>query len=235
MILRWLISFSLAAAFASAATVSGTVALLDSRDPAVRGRKDFSGVIVWLEPVAGATPVRGSGRAQIVQKNKRFTPHILAVQAGTTVDFPNFDPIFHNAFSNFEGKVFDVGLYAPGTTRGVRFDRPGFVRVFCNIHPQMSAIIGVLNTAHFATSNAAGRFQIPNVPPGEYKLQVWHERATPATLDALAQRLVVAEAPVSAQAISISESGYLPIPHKNKFGKDYPPDTDGGMYPGAKK
>ena len=236
MILRWLISFSLAAAFANAATVSGTVSLVDSRDPGVRGRKDFSGVVVWLEPVSGTpAPMRASTRAQIVQKNKRFTPHILAVPAGAVVDFPNYDPIFHNAFSNFEGKVFDVGLYAPGTTRGVRFDRPGFVRVFCNIHPQMSAIIAVLNTPYFDTSQADGRYQIPNVAPGEYRLNVWHERATPATLQALSHKVVVGDAPVSAPAISISESGYLPIPHKNKYGKEYPPNSEGSMYPGAKK
>jgi plastocyanin len=235
MILRWLISFSLAIAFASAATVSGTVSLLDSRDPAVRGRKDFSGVVVWLEPVGvTAMPPRVPGRAQIVQKHKRFTPHILAIPAGTTVDFPNYDPIFHNAFSNFEGKVFDVGLYAPGTTRGVRFERAGFVRVFCNIHPQMSAIIIVLNTPYFATSQVDGKYQIANVPPGEYRLQVMHERATQSTLEALTRHVTVGEGPVNVPAMSISESGYLPIPHKNKYGKEYPPAEE-GMYPGAKK
>jgi plastocyanin len=235
MILRWLISFSLAAVLANCATVSGTFTLLDSRDPAVRGRKDFSGVVVWLEPVSGTAPVRPSTKAQIIQRNKRFTPHILAIPAGGTVDFPNYDPIFHNAFSNFEGKVFDVGLYAPGSTRAVRFDRPGIVRVFCNIHPQMSAVIAVLNTAYFATTPASGAYQILNVPPGEYRLQVWHERATAATLEALARRVAVGDAPVVVPSISISESGYLPVPHKNKYGKDYPAAADDGMYPGAKK
>ena len=89
---------------------------------------------------------RPAAHAQIVQKNKKFSPHILAVTTGTTVDFPNNDPIFHNAFSNFEGKVFDIGLYPPGTSKSVRLDRPGVVRVFCNIHPTMSAIIAVLST-----------------------------------------------------------------------------------------
>ncbi|HYP07996.1 MAG TPA: carboxypeptidase regulatory-like domain-containing protein [Bryobacteraceae bacterium] len=236
MILRSVIAFSLAACFAaSAANVSGTVTLLDSRDPAVRGRKDFSGVVVWLEPVSGSASVRPSPRAQIIQKNKRFTPHILAIAAGTTVDFPNFDPIFHNAFSNFEGKVFDVGLYAPGASRAVRFDRPGIVRVFCNIHPHMSAIIAVVNTPHFATSQTDGRYQIANVPAGEYRLQVMHERATQETLDRLARRVVITDGAFTISPIEISESGYLPVPHKNKYGKPYPPNADDGPYPGAKK
>src|SRR5436190_17408717 len=110
MISRWLISFSLAVsssslAIVNGATVAGSISLSDSRDPAVRSAKDFSGVVVWLEAVGGTiAPVsRLPLRAQILQKNKRFIPHILAVQTGTTVDFPNYDPIFHNAFSNFEG------------------------------------------------------------------------------------------------------------------------------------
>jgi plastocyanin len=229
MILRWLISFSLGLP-ALAGTVSGSVSLTDSKT------KDFSGVVMWLDPIAGPPVLpRPSGHAQILQKNKTFSPHILVVTTGTTVDFPNNDPIFHNAFSNFEGKVFDIGLYPPGTSRSVRLDRPGVVRVFCNIHPTMSAVIAVVSTPYFATSRKDGRFQIANVPPGEYTLHVMHERATPATLDALTRRVTVHEAAVTIPALSISESGYLPLPHKNKYGKDYPPVTEDSFYPGARK
>jgi plastocyanin len=229
MILRWLISFSLGLP-AFAGTVSGRVSLTDSKT------KDFSGVVIWLEPIAGPAALpRPTAHAQILQKNKTFSPHILVVTTGTTVDFPNNDPIFHNAFSNFEGKVFDIGLYPPGTSKSVRLDRPGVVRVFCNIHPTMSAVIAVLSTPYFATSRKDGRFQIANVPPGEYTLHVMHERATPATLDALTRRVTVHEAAVMIPGLSISESGYLPLPHKNKYGKDYPPVTDDAFYPGARK
>ena len=100
----------------------------------------------------------------MVQKDKTFTPHILAVPVGATVDFPNFDPIFHNAFSNYDGQVFDVGLYPPGTSRSVRFSRPGVVRVFCNIHASMSAVIAVLATPYFDTSKRDGKFEIRDVP-----------------------------------------------------------------------
>ena len=192
--------------------------------------------MVWLDPVNGPpTLPRPAAHAQILQKNKKFSPHILAVTTGTTVDFPNDDPIFHNAFSNFEGKVFDIGLYPPGTSKSVRLDRPGVVRVFCNIHPTMSAIIAVLSTPYFAISKPNGRFEIDSVPPGEYTLHVMHERATPATLDALTRRLTVHETGVNIPLLSISESGYLPLLHKNKYGKDYPPAAEDSFYPGAKK
>jgi hypothetical protein len=239
MILRWLIVSSIATTIATttaaAGTVSGSVTLLDSRDPGVRARKDFSGVVVWLEPVSGHAPVRPLPRTQIIQKNKRFTPHILAITAGTTVDFPNYDPIFHNAFSNFEGKVFDVGLYPPRTSRSVVFDRPGIVRVFCNIHPQMSAVIAVLSTPYFAVTQADGRYEIPNVPVGEYRLQLMHERATPDTLQKVARRVTKSESALSIPPILISEAGYLPVPHKNKYGKDYPKKIEDTPYPGARK
>jgi plastocyanin len=227
---RWRISFSLTVLQAFAATVAGRVSLTDSKS------KDFSGVVVWLDPVNGPPVLpRPAGHAQILQKNKKFSPHILAVTTGTIVDFPNNDPIFHNAFSNFEGKVFDIGLYPPGTSKSVRLDRPGVVRVFCNIHPTMSAIVAVLSTPYFAISKADGRFQIADVPPGEYTLHVMHERATPATLDGLARRVTVHDDLVNLPVLAISESGSLPQMHKNKYGKDYPPVAEDSFYPGAKK
>lgn len=241
MILRWLISFSLAVwiscVVASGASVTGSVSLIDSRDPTVRSGKNFSGVVVWLEPVGNAAiiAVRTPSRAEVDQKNKKFIPHILAIPVGSTVDFPNSDPIFHNAFSNFEGKVFDIGLYAPGTSRSVRFDRPGVVRVFCNIHPTMSAVIVVLNTPYFAETNRDGQYQIPNVPAGEYILRLFHERASASTIESLVRRVNVRDNAAVISPIAISESGFLPLRHKNKYGKEYPPAEEDSFYPGAKK
>jgi plastocyanin len=222
----------------SAGTVSGRVELRDSQDAAVRKHGDFSGVVIWLEPVSGSprsTPP-SSGVARMVQKDKTFTPHVLPIRVGASVEFPNFDPIFHNAFSNYNGQLFDVGLYPPGTSRKVPFSRPGIVRVFCNIHATMSAVIVVLNTPYFESTQKNGGFQLRDVPAGDYVLKVFHERATQSTLDALTRRITVGEAGTALPAISISESGYILIPHHNKYGHDYAdaPD-DGGVYPAVRK
>jgi plastocyanin len=209
-----------------AGTVTGQVELTNSSDSEVKKRGDFSGVVVWLSPLDDSSIHLVRKHVQMVQKDKRFTPHILAISAGTSVDFPNFDPIFHNAFSNFDGQIFDIGLYAPGSSRSVRFDRPGIVRVFCNIHPSMSAIIVVVDSPYFTTTDEAGNFSIPNVLPGTYELHFFHERATPETLDQLVQRVSVTQATTDLGHISISETGYLPVAHKNKYGRDYPPNAD---------
>jgi plastocyanin len=208
--------------------------LADSRDPGVRKHKDYSGVVVWLDG-AGPPPAGPVKTVQMVQKNKRFTPHVLAIQVGTTVDFPNYDPIFHNAFSNFSGQPFDVGLYPPGTSQKVRFHREGVVRVFCNIHPTMSAVIVVLKTPYFAVTSRSGAFAIEPAPPGEYTLRVFHERSSEATLKALERKLTVPPGGIELPPIRISESGYIQTPHKNKYGLDYPPVPDERVgYPGGR-
>ena len=127
----------------------------------------------------------------MLQKDKTFSPHVLAVEAGSVVDFPNADPIFHNAFSSYSGQVFDIGLYPPGTTRSLRFARQGVVRVFCNIHSSMSAVIVVLDSPYFATTKRDGAFEILDVPPGDYQLTVFHERASEATLQGLQRKVTV--------------------------------------------
>ena len=235
MTLRWLICFSLAALTLGAATVSGRVELRDSRDPAVRNRKDFSGVVIALKPLEGSAPLAGDKHAVMLQKDKTFSPHVLAVEAGSVVDFPNADPIFHNAFSSYSGQVFDIGLYPPGTTRSLRFAREGVVRVFCNIHSSMSAVIVVLGSPYFATTKRDGAFEISDVPPGDYQLNVFHERASEATLEGLKRKVTVGPDGASLAGLMISEGGYLSIPHKNKYGHEYPPGSgDQATYPGKK-
>jgi plastocyanin len=228
MTLLWRICFSLLLAIAvDAASVKGSVRLENSRDASVTRRNDHSGVVLWLVPAAGvpARPPRVA-KATIVQKDKTFTPHILAVEVGATVSFPNDDPIFHNAFSSYDGRIFDLGLYPPGTTRAVKFDRPGIVRVFCNIHSTMSAVIVVTPGPWLAITGPGGDFEIDDVPPGEYTLHVFHERATPETLSALRRQIKAAGHKIDLGRISISEAGYLPLPHKNKYGSDYGPEPD---------
>jgi hypothetical protein len=232
---RWLTFFSVLPL--GAATLTGRVELRDSRDPAVRNRGDYSGVVLSLTRLKGppaAPPI--PPHFTILQKDKSFTPHVLAIPVGSFVDFPNADPIFHNAFSSYSGQVFDIGLYPPGSTRSVRFTRAGVVRVFCNIHSSMSAMIVVLATPYFAITRRDGWFEIPNVPPGEYDLSVRHERATETALETLGRKVAVSQEALALPPIVISEAGYLPIPHKNKYGHDYPPESDGHLtYPRNKK
>jgi len=230
------LALACAAMPAGASVVSGSVRLTDSLNPEVRKRQDYSGVVVWLEPLAPVrvAAARPPAPARMEQRGKRFIPHVIAIQAGASVEFPNFDPIFHNAFSSFSGQIFDLGLYPPGTSRTITFTRTGIVRVFCNIHPTMSAVIVVMRGPWLAVTNAAGAFAIKDVPPGEYTLHVFHERSTAETLGSLQSRITVGEADFALRPISISETGYLEAPHQNKYGHDYPPVPDEGGYQGAR-
>lgn len=225
----------LTAAAAFGASVLGQVKVVSSQDPNVRKHLDYSGIVIWLEPLSGTPVTTASTRkVEMVQKNKKFTPHILPIAVGTTVDFPNYDPIFHNAFSNYDGQLFDVGLYPPGTSRSVTFKRAGVVRVFCNIHPAMSAIILVVNSPYFGVTDTTGVYEIHSVPAGRYRLHVFHERATEDTLASLSRVIEVADGPTSIPLITVSESGFLPRGHKNKYGMSYPPASDGRPYAGEK-
>jgi plastocyanin len=205
-----------------AGTVRGDVQLLS--DASAKRQRDFSGVAVWLSG-SGKSGIRPRKHVQMLQKDKTFTPHVLVIETGTTVDFPNLDPIFHNAFSNFNGQIFDLVLYPPGSSKSVTFRRPGIVRVFCNIHPSMSAIIVVVNSSYFATTDEDGKFTIADVAPGTYQVHFFYERATPDKLEQLTAPLTVSNGPSEVQTVSISETGYLPVPHKNKYGRDYAPDA----------
>jgi len=220
---------------ATAGSLTGEVELTNSKDPNVRKHRDYSGVIIWLEPLDRPAPASPPKHVQMLQKDKQFLPHVIAIPVGNTVDFPNLDPIFHNAFSNFSGQPFDVGLYAPRTSRSWTFKSPGLVRVFCNIHSTMSAVIAVLNTPYFAVTQAGGQYTIANVPAGEYHLHLFHERALPENLKFLERRITVPETGLNMPLISISETGFIPAPHMNKFGKEYPPGGSEGTYPGAPK
>lgn len=214
---------------AASATVTGQVMVVAKQEG--RGLSDSQKTVVWLSPRDQSASVAPSSmHARMLQKNKHFEPHILPVEVGTQVDFPNLDPIFHNAFSSFDGQVFDIGLYPPGSSRSIHFRREGLVRVFCNIHPAMSAVIVVLATPYFAVTERNGRYTLQNVPDGEYKLHFFYERATPETLDAITRTVTVASSVTDLGEVKISEAGYIPTPHKNKYGHDYPPDNTTGYH-----
>jgi plastocyanin len=227
-------AFILTAGSLSGATVSGTVVLKDSHVQAVSRGKDFSGVVISAEPVNAAPPPAAPVHVTMLQKGKTFTPHILPAAVGTMVDFPNSDPVFHNVFSSYDGQIFDLGLYPPGTSRSLRLTRAGVLRVFCNIHPAMSAIILALNTPYFTKTAKDGSWAL-TLPPGTYSLSVFHERATDRELAGLVHRIVVPGEGLRLQPITISEASYLVVPHKNKYGRDYgPPPDDEIFYPGPR-
>ena len=195
--------------------------------------KDASQAVVWLNPVAGATletPRQDASKIpQLVQKNKSFQPSLLVIPVGGKVEFPNHDPFFHNVFSLFEGKRFDLGLYESGTSRFVQFDKPGISYIFCNIHAEMSAVIIALNTPYYAISNARGEISIPNVPPGRYELQVFHTSVPPENLRTITREITVAPGDTSLGTLTLTESNLEA--HKNKYDRDYDtPNPDNPAY-----
>ncbi len=131
--------------------------------------------VVYLESAPRGAFEREEARAVMNQQDQTFVPHVLAITAGTTVEFPNSDPYFHNVFSLSRTQPFDLGRYAAGRSKSVRFDHPGVVQVFCDIHSHMSAYIPVSAHRYFAVTDAEGRYRIGNVPPGTYTLVAWHE------------------------------------------------------------
>jgi plastocyanin len=211
-----------------AAELKGQVELTNSKELTVRRNRDYAGVILWLEPVGHSAPAPAPKRVEMKQQDKTFKPHVVAIPVGGAVDFPNLDPVFHNAFSNFAGQPFDLPLYAPGTTKSATFRRPGIVRVFCQIHSQMSAIIAVVDTPWYAVTPESGQFRIDNIPPGEYQLHIFHERALPDNLRFLERVITIPDGGLTLPLISISETGYIPAPHLDKHGKPYPPKGDYG-------
>jgi hypothetical protein len=202
----------------SSLLLAGVTTHVTVTDPGAK-RQDNSGVVLWLEPVGGTVPGGIGQPSSMLHKNKTFVPHVIAIRTGTKVLFPNRDPFFHNAFSNYDGQVFDIGLHAPGTTREFTFKRPGIVRVFCNIHPTMSAVIVVVDTPYFAVSDAAGTLALPDVPAGEYRMHVFHERVAPAALRTLERSVSL---PGTIPPLTLSAAGSLETPHLNKLGKPYP-------------
>jgi hypothetical protein len=164
------------------------------------------------------------------QKNKMFEPHLLVVTKGSTVEFPNSDPWFHNVFSLFNGKRFDLGLYEAGTSRTVHFDREGISYIFCNIHPEMSAIVVVLASPYFGVTQKNGDFEIADVPPGRYTLHLWNEHAQPSALNSLSRELQVAGTHDSLGELRL-RMDVASSTHKNKYGQDYePPSPNNPVY-----
>lgn len=216
-------------AFAQGTTVKAHV-VIEVPKRGLHGQPQDSNAVLWLTPAKGLarslTRAQNSGpRPQLVQKNKQFVPHVIAVEVGSVVDFPNHDPFFHNVFSLFNGKRFDLGLYEAGSTRSVHFDRAGICYIFCNIHPQMSAIVVVVDTPYFAVSNRKGEVVIPDVPPGVYKMGLWAEHCSPENLKEASRELTVGADAESLGIIRLEWSRDLVMVHPNKYGRKYDPEV----------
>jgi plastocyanin len=203
-----------------------------AQDATLRGRVDVlhsskreSGnaeVVIWLTPAQPIAPAHVNG-VRLVQKNKRFTPHVVAVTAGSEVEFPNQDSFFHDVFSIYRGKPFDLGLYESGTSRKVRFSQPGVSYIFCNIHPEMSATVIVLTTPYFAITARDGSFQVNHLTPGHYRMEVWYEQASDSELAALARDVEIVSGDNTPAVLTLHSSD-APKDHVNKYGQQYSPD-----------
>lgn len=214
--------FTLLSSPAVGGVVEGRVALTRAGTPL----PDASNAIVWLEAVhAGGGPAAAHG--EMKSEQKKFAPRAIVVRKNGTVEFPNADAIYHNVFSVSGANRFDLGLYRSGVSKEKKFEDPGLVRVYCNIHPQMVGFVMVVDSDFATVTGPDGSFHFQGVPSGTRVLKVWHEEAgetqVPVTLHG------ESEAPLT---IRLDVTNYKPLPHKNKYGKDYPPGagTDDERY-----
>jgi plastocyanin len=207
LMLAWPVS--LAAADAAGSTLAGTLSLVE-RGAAVNEAAD---AVVWFVPsshVAPAAPVR----AEIMTRERRFSPRVTVVPVGSDVWFPNSDPILHNVFSVSAGNRFDLGLYRKGPGKSARITKAGLVRVYCNVHQAMSAFVLALDTPYVTRPAADGRFLLDGLPPGEGTLFVWHERA-----ELLSRAVTLPHEAALAVTVEVRAAGA--IEHLDKNGRPY--------------
>ncbi len=210
---------ALAAGELAAASVSGRVAFVTKRGQ----HPIVDETVVWLEPVGSTHAGRRSAATfTMTTRGKTLIPHVLLIPTGSTVNFPNHDPISHNLFSLSTGNDFDLGLYRAGTGKAHTFNTAGIVNVYCNVHPNMSAVIHVMATPYYGFVQRDSTFSLFDVQPGRYDAVVWNEIGGTA-------RLGPVEVPAGGVAnlsISLDSRGERATGHLNKFGKPYPPPAD---------
>jgi plastocyanin len=192
------------------AQVSGRVTVTDLGGKAA---PDIGNAVIYLE---GRGPRGAAVKVDMALDARSFTPRVIVVPVGSTVNFPNHDPFNHNVFSLSDPNSFDLGLYGRGEAGSHRFRRAGLVRVYCNIHPRMSGFILVVDNLYYAQPGADGSYTIENVTPGTYTLHVWHERAAEVT-----RAITVPEGGLTGQDVTFDASGYQYVQHKNKYGQEY--------------
>ena len=215
--LGWLAGSGLAA---QAGRVSGHITILEKDN---KPSSDLGDAVVYLEGHGVAAP---AARFEITISDKTFSPHVLVVPVGSTLAFPNHDPFNHNVFSVSDSNGFDLGLYGRGEGKSVTLKSPGLVRVFCNVHPRMAALVQVMATHHFAQPGADGLFTITGVEPGSYRLHVWHERAPIEVV----KDVTIGPQGLADIQITLNARGFRVQPHKNKYGRDYPTNAGRERY-----
>ena len=205
----------------AAADISGRVELY-AGGAALRASESAEAV-VYYRPRGGARASPATEPFVMVTKRKQFVPRVLPVPVGSTVRFPNEDPILHNAFSTSADNAFDTGQYGQGPGAAHTFAKPGLVKVYCNVHHSMFGTILVLDTPFFTRPDAEGRFVIPNVPDGSGELVVYHDRAMPG-------RQAYSTAEPREIAVRLDLNKRKVPPHMNKFGKPYRPASSSNGY-----
>ena len=214
---------------ARAELVEVTAHLVEVHQARMRKEKNSQSppAVLWLQPLQGEdrdAVLVPHGRFILLQKNKMFSPHLLVVPVGSVVLFPNKDPFFHNVFSLFDGKRFDLGLYEAGSTREVTFSHEGVSYIFCNIHTEMSAVVLALATPFYSIADTNGVFHLRGVPQGEYELHVWIEGEQQPLLDRLTKKVRVSPGSSNLGEIQLEAAPSTAGKHLNKFGQPYHPD-----------
>jgi hypothetical protein len=179
--------------------------------------------VIWLEPLARTPllPFSPHGHYTLLQKNRAFIPHLQVIPVGTVVQFPNADPFFHNVFSLFNGKRFDLGLYEAGSSKSVTFSREGVSYIFCNIHPEMSAIVLALSTPLYAVASENDSFVLRSIPTGDYNMHLWIEGVPLPVLDNLTRLVHLPARTVDLGTLSVATMPGDLGNHTNEFGNSY--------------
>jgi plastocyanin len=201
--------------------VSGRIIILEKDN---KPSPDLGDAVLYLEGSALTAAVARPVTVEIAITDKTYAPHVVVVPVGSAVRFPNHDPFNHNVFSLSEPNQFDLGLYGRGEAKSQTFANPGLVRVYCNVHPRMVAYVQVMANRYYAQPGADGSFNMANVPPGQYRLHVWHERI-PA--DVVTDVTAGSGEPLQ---VTLDARGYRSEPHRNKYGKNYPTNAGRERY-----
>ncbi len=198
----------------AAVSVSGKISFVTKR-----GQNPVANeTLVWLEPAGGKNMKRPPATFQMMTRGKALVPHVLAIPVGSTVEFPNDDPISHNLFSLSTNNAFDLGLYRKGAGKSNKFNTPGVVNVYCNVHPSMSAVIHVMATPYYTFADASGNYALGDIPPGKYRLVAWNEQG--GQTDS-AVEVSSAGAVSGALALTLDSRSYRLTQHMDKTGKPY--------------
>jgi plastocyanin len=175
--------------------------------------------VAWM-PTLKSTGA-DSDRVKIAQNKKQFEPRIAVVSTGSTVDFPNFDRVFHNVFSLSKPQPFDLGLYRKGKSESVRFEQPGLIQIYCNIHPHMVAYLMVVDSRRHGVADAGGRITLRDIPPGPTVVEGWNVRA-----GMWSREVSIRPGRTTPLTVELDVSGWREASHLNKYGKEYPPPDD---------